>query len=279
MTSTPELLARLQRHYIKPGAPLPGGVFLPEVGWNGAVGSRCDALYVGFTSTSGRTLIGHELKISRADWLHELGSLHKADAWADQCHEWWLVVSDPDIVAPGELPAGWGLMSPGKSVTRMQMHHKPDRKPATHQPSWNAVRSILARQDTLRATSISNIQQRAREEAFQANQSRIEDEVDRRMRAVPDAKRLRDRMDAIEKALGRRIDTEQSGRSYGQQLNLDDLRVIGQAATHARDLHNALDNLTRGYTLDGIRKNLETLEKSLAAIKALAAESEGAEHG
>ena len=270
---TDELLARLQRHYIKPGAPLPGGIFLPEVGWNGAAGNRCDALYVGFTSTSGRTLVGHELKISRSDWLHELGSLHKADAWADQCHEWWLVVSDPAIVAPGELPAGWGLMSPGKSVTRMQMHHKPDRKPAGHQPSWNAVRSILARQDTLRATAILNAQQRAREDLQKENQQRIEDEVARRMRAVPDAPRLVARMEAIEKALGRRIDTERVGRSYGQEFTLDDLRVIGQAAAHARSLGNALDNLTRGFTLEGVRQNLETLEKSLAAIKVLADES------
>jgi hypothetical protein len=36
--STAELLARLQRHYIKPGQQLPGGVFLPEVGRNGGWG-------------------------------------------------------------------------------------------------------------------------------------------------------------------------------------------------------------------------------------------------
>lgn len=34
--TTRELLDRLQRHYIKPGAPLPGGIFLPEVSWNGS---------------------------------------------------------------------------------------------------------------------------------------------------------------------------------------------------------------------------------------------------
>ena len=41
--SSADLLARLQRHYIKPGAPLPGGVFLPEVGVNGSWGAagRC----------------------------------------------------------------------------------------------------------------------------------------------------------------------------------------------------------------------------------------------
>lgn len=78
---TEELLARLQRHYIKPGEQFPGGIFLPEVGWNGRSGGRVDALYVGFTSTSGRRLVGHELKVSRSDWRHELDQPGKADGW------------------------------------------------------------------------------------------------------------------------------------------------------------------------------------------------------
>lgn len=36
--TTGELLALLRRHYIKPSQPLPGGVFLPEVGWNPPAG-------------------------------------------------------------------------------------------------------------------------------------------------------------------------------------------------------------------------------------------------
>lgn len=44
--STQELLERLRRHYIKPG-PMAGGVFVPEVSFNGQFGAgrRCDALY------------------------------------------------------------------------------------------------------------------------------------------------------------------------------------------------------------------------------------------
>lgn len=88
--ATRELLDRLQRHYIKPGEPLPGGVFLPEVGWNGGTGGRgtfgtggtCDAIYIGFTTTSGRVLVGHELKVSRADWVKELNSPGNAFIWA-----------------------------------------------------------------------------------------------------------------------------------------------------------------------------------------------------
>lgn len=151
--TTVSLLDRLKRHYIKPGADMAGGSFLPEVGQNGGwgAGSRCDAIYVGYTSTSGRILVGHELKVSRADWLNELNHPGKSDAWADQCHEWYLVVPDPSIVHDGELPPGWGVMSPSRrSSTRMQVHTKAARKdPAAHRPSWDAVRSIMARQDTM----------------------------------------------------------------------------------------------------------------------------------
>lgn len=167
--TTPELMARLKRHYIKPGAPLPGGVFLPEVGWNPAGGASghdggCDAIYVGFTSTRGRILVGHELKISRSDWLAELNKAGKADPWADQCHQWWLVVSAPAIVRAGELPVGWGLMVPGPSKTQMDVVVQAETK-RDHTPSWLAVRSIMARQDTLRSEALQEDRRKAREDA------------------------------------------------------------------------------------------------------------------
>lgn len=190
--TTRELLDRLQRHYIKPGAPLPGGIFLPEVGWNGASGGGCDAIYVGFTSTSGRILVGHELKVSRADWLNELNKPGKADPWADQCHEWWLVVNDPAIVHDGELPAHWGLMTPGPSKTRMKVVTRAVRKdPTTHTPAWHAVRSIMARQDTLRAEAIISGRRRAEEAARAGIREEVERETQRRQGITPEVERAR----------------------------------------------------------------------------------------
>lgn len=52
---------------------------------------------------------GHEVKVSRSDWLAELRDPSKAEAWVRHCHFWWLVVPDPAIVRD-DLPAGWGLM-------------------------------------------------------------------------------------------------------------------------------------------------------------------------
>ena len=53
---------------------------------------------------------GHEVKVSRADWLTELRDPTKAERIKRYCNRWWLVVSDASIVKDGELPEGWGLM-------------------------------------------------------------------------------------------------------------------------------------------------------------------------
>lgn len=212
-TVTADLMARLQRHYIKPSQPLPGGVFLPEVGWNGgAHSSRVDALYVGFTGSSGRLLIGHEVKASRSDWLNELNKPGKADAWADQCHEWWLV-SPPGIVQTGELPDGWGHMVPGRSTTRMTVL-VPARRHHDRVPSWDATRSVIARQDTLRSDAIYAAQAKAREDAHGEVTERAEQEIERRMRSMPDAVALQERLARIEKALGGQLVEDEPDRWY-----------------------------------------------------------------
>ena len=176
---TAELLGRLQRHYIKPGEPFPGGVFVPECGINGGTGagSRCDALYVGFTSTSGRLLVGHELKVSRADWQHELDQPGKADAWADQCHAWYVVAPDLEVVPPETLPAGWGLMVP-KPRSKVRMHAVvPAAVHRDRQPSWTVVRSVMARLDTLRVGAIHEARHQAQQEA----QAKVAEQVQLRL--------------------------------------------------------------------------------------------------
>ncbi len=59
---------------------------------------------------SGLAFHGHEVKVSRSDWLSELADPSKADAMKLYMHHWWLVVPDAGIVKPGELPHDWGLL-------------------------------------------------------------------------------------------------------------------------------------------------------------------------
>lgn len=60
---------------------------------------------------SSLALHGHEVKVSRSDWLTELRDPEKSEAFRRYMHHWWLVVPDKSIVKPGELPTGWGLMT------------------------------------------------------------------------------------------------------------------------------------------------------------------------
>lgn len=64
----------------------------------------------GYGTGAGPKLHGHEVKVSRSDWLTELRDPDKAEAFRRYCDYWWLVVSDKLIVKPGELPDGWGLL-------------------------------------------------------------------------------------------------------------------------------------------------------------------------
>lgn len=71
---------------------------------------------------SHQALIGHEVKVSRADWLTELRDPEKAERIKRFCTYWYLVVPDVHIVKLGELPDGWGLMV--KAGERLRIKHR-----------------------------------------------------------------------------------------------------------------------------------------------------------
>lgn len=251
-TITTDVLGRLRRHYLPP-QPMPGGVFVTEVGENGAWGAsrRCDALYVGFTSSSGRLLIGHEIKATRADWLHELAQPDKADTWADQCHEWWLVTV-PGVVADGELPDGWGLMTPGRSRTRMTVVQRARRHP-DRTPSWGAVRSIMARLDTLQRQEIQTVQTGALAEARAEATRNIEERVEARLSAAGDDVERLARYDRI----------------LGNYLDEDDLAAVARLYRDQANLEQARRHLAGGYVrlnVGQLRRACDEYDQAVAAV-------------
>lgn len=68
-----------------------------------------DCIAMDLWPSKGLALHGHEVKVSRSDWLTELKSPEKAEQFRQYVDYWWLVVSDRSIVRD-DLPAGWGLM-------------------------------------------------------------------------------------------------------------------------------------------------------------------------
>lgn len=255
MSATSTLLEVLRRHYIKPGA-FPGGIFLPECGVNGGTGagSRADALYIGFTSTSGRLLVGHELKISRADWRKELDSAGKADFWADNCHAWYVVAPGPEIVPKDEVPHGWGLMYPSaRSRTRMDVVIKPPVRPE-RVPSWTAVRSIMARLDTLQHGHVAEIQRTALESA----REQASREYDARAKGETLTSEQRERLgllERIERVLGVEV-----GHGWG-----DDDTVRPEVAAAALRLVQSIGQLDlRGrYEVQHLQQAAQSLLEGL----------------
>lgn len=112
-------------------------------------------LWTGYGIDSGPKLHGHEVKVSRSDWLTELRDPEKADAFARFCDYWWLVVSDKAIVRDGELPEGWGLMvAHGRSV---RVAKAAALKPAEPMPrSLQATLTRAVTKTTLRVSTRSD---------------------------------------------------------------------------------------------------------------------------
>lgn len=76
-----------------------------------------DAIALDCWPSSGMEIHGHEVKVSRSDWLAELRDPDKAEAFRLHVDRWWLVVPDRAIVRD-DLPEGWGLMvaTPGEGA-------------------------------------------------------------------------------------------------------------------------------------------------------------------
>lgn len=268
-TTSPDLLDMLRRHHglTGPADEWAGGVLVPEVSPNGPADGarRADAIYVGFTAASGRCMIGYELKTSRADWRRELSRAgRKADQWCDECHEWWVVVADAAIVKDGELPQGWGLMSPPVGTDhRMTVHVRAHRK-TDHTPSWDAMRSIMSRLETLRAQTIRHQTWQIKLDADR--QARIDADAAYAKRHTPDAAELHRRLQLLEEALGVRLDWGQ--HSGFVTIPVVDLAHIGAAAREYGTVTAGVEAITAasGKSITALRTQLDHLERHIAAL-------------
>ena len=122
------LFGLLRHRYAAPAYAL-----LPDVanGTGGHLRRRADAVAMSVWPSRGLELLGFELKSDRRDWLRELADPAKSEEVQGYCDRWWLVVSDADIVRPGELPATWGLLAAkGGKLAIKQDAPKLDAQPA-----------------------------------------------------------------------------------------------------------------------------------------------------
>ena len=109
----------LRNHYLPEGKPA-AGILATEIG--SPDGRRfADALWQSTTRSGGLLLVGHEIKVSRADVIVELADTTKAESWMQYCDQWWLTVSDPKLIEGLDIPAAWGVMSPPSGRRKRSM--------------------------------------------------------------------------------------------------------------------------------------------------------------
>lgn len=265
------VLGRLHRHYVDPGKPFPGGVFLPEVTLGRQGGPRADAIYAGLSVSRGRLLYGHEIKVARSDWLHELDRPDKAEAWASQCHAWYVVAPDTKVVRPEELPHGWGLLTcDGPSKTRLTVNVKAEVDPS-RTPSWEASLSLLSRQDTLRAQTLVEVRGAAREAAYADAERLVARQVEARVAQQGDVAAVRAELDRYKQVLGLRLVGDD--RLYvdrGDEIGEVDAREVAALLTAHRDIRlarQALFGHYGGHELTGVRRNLDALQEALQVAR------------
>lgn len=98
---------------------------------------RYDVLAIGIWPSSAGLVHGFELKVSRADLLHELKDLSKSEHAATNVDRFWLVLGDKSLIREGDpIPESWGIMVPyGRGLTKL--------KDAAEQPGLMS-RSLVA---------------------------------------------------------------------------------------------------------------------------------------
>ncbi len=110
-------------------------------GWSSANGPRvmrtADFLAQDLSEGQGLRMHGHEVKVSRSDWLHELADPSKAQAIKRYCDRWWLVAPTKAIVRD-DLPDDWGLLVPGRGCALRVAKSAPPLKPEPWPPTFRA---------------------------------------------------------------------------------------------------------------------------------------------
>lgn len=187
---------------------------------------RIDFMAVSLWASRGLAIDGHEIKVSRADWLNELAHPTKADTWWNVCHRWWLVVPDAALVHDGELPDGWGLMVPGTG-RRMKVVTKPAVRQLVP-PMW--LTATMLKRDQ---RAIANARDRGREEGRRAGEASERERADRRALTMEQSRRLQ-AVDDLEKLLGRRLEPHA----------WNDEQVTPERAAFALRIATALDGLS-----------------------------------
>jgi hypothetical protein len=116
--STAEIKRRVACHFSEPEwfttfeFPLYGAVDTPD-----GKDRTIDALAISRIAGRGNEIHAIEVKTERSDWLKELATPAKAEAWTRLVDRFWIAAAS-GVVKKDEVPAGWGLLEESGSGLR-----------------------------------------------------------------------------------------------------------------------------------------------------------------
>jgi hypothetical protein len=240
----------------------PGYTYMREV--RNATGfdatRSADALALGMYQSRGLELWGMEMKVSRSDWVKELGQADKAESWLRFCDRWALVVSDQAMVEPGELPSTWGLYAPVKGKLKC-LTPCPRLKP---QPLTRIALTALLYASSKVDEAV--IRRRIDAEVQQAKQAMY----DRNQYDADAYRRLSARVKAFEQHSGINLEykDEERMKEIGTVVNMI---LAGTAGIQRR-----LDTVE--YAVQAVKEMVPAMERQLELLKAAQAMEEEVAH-
>lgn len=253
--------------------PSPEWAFLPGCG-NGTGGNRdreADALAMSLWPSRGIELHGFEVKSHRGDWLRERKDPEKAEAFAQRCHRWSLVVADEKIAPLAEVPPAWGLLVMDGRKLRVV-------RPATlREPkelTWPFLAALLRTSAKGTEALLSQM----------VPKSEVDEEIEAgaKLLAASETKRLQQELDAIrnvianfEAVIGMKLQEWRFG--YEAARVAAALKLIMDAGGPLRVADHVRGNIASARTNARMAiEALARLEQQCAEIEAQAAQTEAA---
>lgn len=221
--------------------------FFTEVG--NSTGFRCnrhaDVLVMSLWPSRGLEIMGFEVKVSRTDWVRELENPAKADAIAQYCDRWYLVVGDENIVRDGELPITWGLMVPQKDGTlRCKVEAKPNEflKPLDRSFVASVLRCAQAQIVKAGADELLRAKQAGSDEAWKQAEEAAKRSVEYKLE---DLERLQKQVADFEKASGVHIDRWHGGEKIGEAVRMVLNGMANRELERLRRLKHSAEDIVR----------------------------------
>jgi len=241
--TTHDMLIRLEARY----AP-PGWVTIRECSDRTGYRNRsADLIALGIWPSRGLEIIGFEIKSLRGDWLKELKEPEKADPIAVHCDRWYIVVTNPAIIKPGELPADWGLIVPHGAVLRIVVESAYRDKGAVSRPFFmSMMRHIID------GTVAKDLFKQKLDEAFKQRENDLRNDLDWQHKNTEEKfKSLSEKVEEFEKASGVQLSNRwESGKDIGEAVRFVLNHKPDEHLSQLKWLSERLKNIAKDVDLD-----------------------------